>query len=227
MWNRVACVNVLDTWSDHPRVSVITCSEQAWLPRYRTCTRRGYWYDAFSPVERAVEFSEKRPGSPTTDRRSNSTIIRAAGTIVNRSLLSTYVRQLWCGFLWLNNEPFVSWMSILYCTQMENLFNFALNADGEGDNSHQAKWRIIRTNIYSMLSFIVVIYLSIPLFVLIITVYREISDLYRIADLNRCIHLCFALKRMSMNGCRWNEQEIIKNLTIECRTSNRCKKYRW
>lgn len=128
MWNRVACVNVLDTWSDHPRVSVITCSEQAWLPRYRTCTRRGYWYDAFSPVERAVEFSEKRPGSPTTDRRSNSTIIRAAGTIVNRSLLSTYVRQLWCGFLWLNNEPFVSWMSILYCTQMENLFNFALNA---------------------------------------------------------------------------------------------------
>lgn len=98
---------------------------------------------------------------------------------------------------------------------------------GRKDNSHQAKWRIIRTNIYSMLSFIVVIYLSIPLFVLIITVYREISDLYRIADLNRCIHLCFALKRMSMNGCRWNEQEIIKNLTIECRTSNRCKKCRW
>ena len=56
-------------------------------------------YRAFSPVERAVEFSGKRPGSPTTDRRSNSTIIQAAGTIVNRSLLSSYTRaSMWLSY---------------------------------------------------------------------------------------------------------------------------------
>lgn len=66
-------------------------------------------------------------------------------------------------------------------------------------------------------------------FHIVLTVYREISDLYRIADLNRCIHLCFTLKWTSMNDCRWNEREIEikgkKNLTIECwmTTSNRRK----
>lgn len=67
--------------------------------------------------------------------------------IVNRSLLSTYVHQLWCGFLWLNNEPFVSWipMSILYT--MRNLFNFALNA---GDNSHQAVMDYWKFYIYAI-----------------------------------------------------------------------------
>lgn len=74
-----------------PSRRLITHARRSSCPAYRTSAslltvcfrwfngRRVFW-----------EASEKRPGSLTTDRRSNSAIIRAAGTIVSRSLLSVH-----------------------------------------------------------------------------------------------------------------------------------------
>lgn len=146
--------------------------------------------------------------------------------IVNRSLLSTYVHQLWCGFLWLNNEPFVSWipMSMLYT--MHNLFNFALNA---GDNSHQAVmdyWNAIFTPCYR-LSSNPYTYLFFPYCTYGVSWdQRFVSDCWLESVHSLVFH--FEMNEhewLSLKRTRdWNKRKK-KNLTIECwmTTSNRRK----